>query len=160
MITTPSFADTRSESEQEIDETFFFLSAQTELPIIDNINNGGIFSFSLLPQLELGLRHAELGSRQWNMCGVCGAAEQDFTVDIEDDDFGFYYGFNIGAELKAQVSERASIGVHGNAYWRSHNAAIINPETGDDLFIRNSPTHLETDDAHGYGARVFITSTF
>ncbi|MCF6221690.1 MAG: hypothetical protein L3J65_11310 [Robiginitomaculum sp.] len=47
----------------------------------------------------------------------------------------------------------------GNIGWRS-KAEIANPKTGDDLFARNSPTHLESDNEFSQGLRAWFSAEF
>lgn len=156
-VTTPSFNDISSRSEQDIDEAFFFVNAQTEVPL----NKGdGAITIMLVPMLEAGYRHAKLASRQFNICGLCAAPERDFAINIEDENSGFYYDAALEARFGAKISERATIGLSANIGYRSHAAEIINPETGDDLFIRNNPTHLETDSETTAGLTAWFSAEF
>ncbi len=156
-VTTPSFNDISSTSVQDLNEAYFFGNLSTEIPATPNT---GSISLILIPMLEAGYRHVKLASEQHNICGLCGAPEQDFRININDDDGGLYYGGSLEARLSARVSELARIGLSAKLGYRSHAAEIINPETGDDLFIRNNPTHLETDSEYRQSLSAWFSADF
>jgi len=158
-ITTPSFTDIRSDSEQRVYEHDFYLKGVTTLDFELGSKPTDV-TLSIIPGVEAGYRDANLESRQHNMCGLCGAAERDFTINIDDDDGGLYVGANIEAKLGVKISETARLGIGGQAWWRSNTAEIINTETGDDLFIRNMPTHLDTDEAYGASLGAWFSAEF
>jgi len=82
-VTTPTFSDIRSDSVQKINEKVFYLVGHSTFDLISQDNNSDI-GLSITPKLEAGYRTASLDSTQRNICGLCGAADQDFTINIED----------------------------------------------------------------------------
>ncbi len=158
-VTTPTFSDIRSDSVQKINEKLLYLVGNSTFELISQDNNSDI-GLSVTPRVEAGYRTASLDSSQRNICGLCGPADRDFTINIEDKDSGVYVGANIEAKAEVKVSENTRIGVRASAWWRNKSAQIINPETGDDLFVRNQPTQLGTDDISGFTFGLTATYTW
>ena len=89
-------------------------------------------------------RDASLRSSQHNLCSLCASPQQDFTIDIDDDDNDFSFGFDLNAMIGVGVGEGMEIGLIGSFLYLDKLARVWNPSTGDDLFVDNNPTHLET----------------
>jgi hypothetical protein len=95
---------------------------------------------------------SELESVQRNLCNVCGLADRDdkrWGVGLEAQ-LGMGYRFKGGFE----------IGVKGGIEYHSDVPGVQNPETGDDLFIRNQPTQLYFEDSFGVRAGVYLGFAF
>jgi hypothetical protein len=150
MVTTPTFSDISSQSDQLTKEKSFFLSAETSIKLTQFEFGRGISGVRILPRIEGGYRRAKLDSSQVNICGLCGAADQNFTINIEDKDSGAYFGAELGASVDFPLADNIGVKFMANTWWRSDQAGVQNPETGDDLFVRNQPTQLYTDDTTGY----------
>lgn len=158
-VTTPSFNDISSTSTQKIDENNYFLSGATTLSF-GSLTEKNTLRFSLTPKIEAGYRDANLNSSQTNICGLCGATDQNFITNIDDDDNGFYYDGSLEAQFSYRVSDKFTVGLTGAVGYRSHVAEIINPEIGDDLFLDNSPSHLETDSEYRDSINVWFSAEF
>jgi hypothetical protein len=97
---------------------------------------------------------------QHNVCGVCGVAERNFDINILDDDKRWGVGAEAGLELGYRFPGGFEIGVQGRAEYRSQVAGVHNPETGDDLFIRNQPTQLRFSDSYRCQAGIYSRMRF
>jgi hypothetical protein len=150
MVSTPTFSDISSQSDQLIKEKSFFLSAETSIKLTQFEFGRGISGVRILPRIEGGYRRANLDSSQINICGLCGASDQNFTINIEDKDSGAYFGAELGASVDFPLADNVGVRFMANTWWRSDQAGVQNPETGDDLFVRNQPTQLYTGDTTGY----------
>lgn len=148
IVTTPTFSDISSDSQQKIYDRDFYLVAKIPFDLT-SLEDSSAIGLSLTPRLEAGYRNAKLESTQRNVCGLCGPADQDFTIFIEDNDNGFYIGAGLEAEAKVKVSENTYIGFRAKGWWRNNSAKIFNPENGDDLLVLNRPTFIGTDSISG-----------
>ena len=103
---------------------------------------------------------SELESVQRNQCNVCGLADRDFTIAITDDDKRWGVGLEAQLGMGYRFKGGFEIGVKGGLEYHSDVPGVQNPETGDDLFIRNQPTQLYFDDSFGAGAAVYLAFSF
>jgi hypothetical protein len=144
-VTTPSFTDISSNATQKIDENLFYLSAgvSADWPISD------YFNLNFETGLDVGLLDSGLESEQRNVCGLCGATDQNFVIAVQDDASDIFIGARADAGLTYKVGERVGLGVNGGLFWRDRSGFAVNPETGDDLFVRNIPTELGFGDVFG-----------
>ncbi len=159
-VTTPSFNDISSLSVQKLDENYFYFNGYSTISFEPDGKKQGGVGLYLTPRVEAGYRDAKLDSQQINICGLCGSADQNFTINIKDKDDGFYYDLSLNADLAYYYSNNITVGLSGRLGWRNRTAEIINPETGDDLFIRNDPTHLDTDSEYRSGISAWFSAEF
>lgn len=159
-VTTPTFNDISASSIQKLDENFYYINGYSTLSFEPDGDRQGGFGLYLTPRVEAGYRDASLDSRQINICGLCGAADQNFNININNDDNGFYYDLSFSADLAYHMTDKLSVGISGNVGWRNKTARIFNPETGDDLFIRNMPTHLDTESEYRDGINAWFSANF
>lgn len=109
---------------------------------------------------HIELIDSTLDSIQRNLCNVCGPADRDFTIAITDDDKRWGFGVEAEVGVGYRFKGGLEIGVKGFADYRSDVAGIKNPETGDDLFLRNQPAQIGFDDSFGWGGAVYLGFTF
>ncbi len=159
-VTTPSFNDIKSVSRQEVNENSYYVAANLGLDFGVETPKRGDFALRVMPRLEAGYRTAKLDSQQTNTCGLCGAADRNFTINIKDDDHGFYYVASVSTAFGYYISDDISIGLSASIGSRNKTAKIVNPETGDDLFVRNNPTHLETGREYLDSVNVWFSADF
>lgn len=91
-------------------------------------------------------RDAKLRSSQHNICTLvaCPLPQQNFTIDIDDSDDDFSFGFDVNANIGVGIGGGAEIGLIGSLIYFDKLAKVWNPASGNDLFLDNNPTHLET----------------
>lgn len=138
-ITTPTYADIYTSGRQDLTERY----AGVELGPFFGRKFGNVNTF-VRPLFNFGYREADLDAEQNTFCGLCYNSAVDILLD--DDDSGFTYGGSVDAGFDWYIIEALSLGVAYQARWRADSARIVNPESGDDLYIDNQPTRLSTDD--------------
>lgn len=138
-VTTPSFSDISSSSEQNLksDSIAFGVGIQ---PILFDANN---VSFQLDANMGIGYFNAELESRQTNICGLCPASDQNFTIDIKDEKSGEYVSAHASIDVSYELITNFHIGFFADVDFQSHAPTIFNPRNGDDLFLDNRSVQIE-----------------
>ncbi|GGC98981.1 hypothetical protein GCM10011342_04920 [Aquisalinus flavus] len=137
-ITTPSYSDIYTLGRQDLTERYAGFEAG---PFFGR--QLGNASVHFRPLFNFGYREADLDAQQDTFCGACYYS-QTVPIRLDEDDSGLTYGASVDAGLQFAVTERFSLGAVYQARWRADSAAIVNPESGDDLFIDNQPTRLAT----------------
>jgi len=153
QISTPTFSDIRSDIRQEIDNDYIgaVLGAKTDFEVAQKLRlAAGV-------EASIGGLFAGLDSLQTNQCGLCAADEQSFTINIEDNQTKAAFALSAELLLTYSLGNNIEMGLKGSAEWRNKEGYPRNPESGDDLFIDNNPTHLEFDDVVDYGFGVSIS---
>ncbi len=156
QISTPSFSDISSTSLQKIDNDLIaaVLGGQTKYHFSDKL------SLSANAEVSLGGLFSKLDSVQTNRCGLCAPEEQNFSVAIEDKRETLAVGAKGSMAILLEILEGAHVGPRGFVEWRNKEGYPRNPQSGDDLFIDNNPTHLEFDDKFSYGGGLEAIFTF
>jgi len=80
---------------------------------------------------KLDLFHSwdDLESRQHNICGGCGPDEDDYEVEIDDDDSYWTYRLDLRAELEHKLAyEHLSLGLYAGVRVLGDRAGVRNPE--------------------------------
>ena len=116
---------------------------------------GGLF-FVIGADGLLVNRDADLVSRQTIVCTLCAAPDRNFILTVEDSDNGITFGARARAEVGLNLGENTTIGIGGFVEYVDALSQIVNPRTGDDLFVRNQPTALRTHSATNYGGLVTL----
>lgn len=103
---------------------------------------------------------ADWTSMERVQCAICGAPLIDTSVERRDSESGISVGAKVQIGVELQVSEHASL--EAGAFYRggTDNAAPINPQSGDDLAIRDQPSYLSTDTSSEYGLQVRLLFHF
>ena len=144
-----------SETRQRLGENRYgFMAGVHGTYMPDRMHMPG-FSLETFGSLELLVHDASLTSMQDNECSLCGSG-YPFMVNIHDDHNSFGVGLRAGIGASQQVSENIRIGVVGDLHYVSNAASVFNPQTGDDLFIRNKPTQLMTGGTLDMGVHAFV----
>lgn len=165
-LRSPTFPTITMDALQEVRQNNLGVSAGLNLDSTwDNSGAGdskprGGFVWSGQVDVTAYRADSKLRSMQRNVCGVCGVAERDFTINISDDDKRWGFGAEAGLELGYRFPSGFEIGVNGAVGYRSQVAGVHNPETGDDLFIRNQPTQLRFSDSYRYQAGIYSRLRF
>lgn len=118
------------------------------------------------PSLSVGAavlavhRDVDLDSLQQVTCNVCGPADRSFTIALQDNDKGFSIGARLDAALGIPLSSTVSLNIGGGVEYRDKVAGIVNPRTGDDLFIRRQPTAIGYRSATNYYGSIGVAFGF
>ncbi|MEZ5709503.1 MAG: hypothetical protein R3E02_08980 [Blastomonas sp.] len=153
QVTSPTFGNSISSTyDQRVKEDLFTFSLGAEYA--DRPDRG--FQFAVGGDALLIHRDAGLRSRQVNICTVCGAQDQNFTIAIDDNDKGVTFGLRGSMSAGIGLGGGLSIGVSGFVEYRNKVSQIANPRTGDDLFVRNQPTAIRTQSATDVGGFIFL----
>lgn len=153
-VTSPSFGnDISSTINQEVSDRYITLGAG---PRLRGQSDSGFFYY-IGAQALLVHHRGELQSNQSVICNLCGAADQAFTIDLAEHTDGVTFGARGKAGFGIEISNGTSIGAYGFAEYYDERGQIVNPRTGDDLFIRNQPTALGSQSATNYGGAVVFT---
>jgi hypothetical protein len=124
----------------------------------DRANMPG-FAADIFGGVELLYSHASLHSMQENYCTLCGTG-YPFDIDIHDSQNKFGWGARAGIGLSQQIADNIRIGLIGDVHYVNKAAAVFNPETGDDLYIRNKPTQLTTKSTIDEGLHAYVSFGF
>ncbi len=155
LVTTPSFADITADSTQEVDQKNWSLGVGAMYT--KQLESGLTFGFG--GGVNAIYRDANLWSQQVNVCGVCGAGN-NFTAEINDDESDITFGGNLKANVGFQISDGVAIGLYGQYVYLDKVAKVFNPSTGDDLFVDNNPTHLESASSSNWLGGAFLSIGF
>lgn len=153
MVTSPTFGPSISSTyTQQVDDSYLALIVGG---LYRSRQEGGFFFDIGIDGLLIN-RDASLDSHQRNICTVCTGADRDFTVTITDKDDGITFGARARAEIGIELGGGTSISVGGFVLYVDKVSQIVNPRTGDDLFVRNQPTAIGTHSATSYGGIVTL----
>lgn len=155
-ITTPAFPDITSNASQDISNDYYF--AETQVSVNRYVGSAAIVGFEAAA--GIGAVNSGLKSSQVNQCGGCTPSDQMFSINIDDKGSKEYLSLKAGITAKVPLSGGVNATLGGHAYWNSATGYAKNPETGDDLFIRNEPTRLDYDDASGYYVGVGLQASW
>ncbi len=99
---------------------------------------------------------AQLSSTEDFTCFQCAPALIG-TITRSDEKTGWSVGGAAGTGLTVSLTDRVAVGIRG--YYRdgTETAALVNPSSGDDLFIDNMPSFLSTQKVSAYGGSLFFT---
>jgi hypothetical protein len=142
---------------QEVHETVLGLGVG--IGVTPDISEEGLYAFGAT-RFQVEHIDAELESLQRNQCNVCGVADRDFSIAIQDNDKRWGYGITAEAGVGYRFPGGLELGVKGGLEYHSDVAGVRNPETGDDLFLRNQPTQLYFTDSFGYGGAIYLLFSF
>lgn len=162
-VQSTNFSGISSTMTQDLNESAISLAValgmKTEVGGGDNNDGEGLLFFG---DTAFRIEHLDstLDSLQRNQCNLCGSVDQNFAITISDDDKRWGYGVEAEVGVGYRLKSGLEFGVKGFADYRSDVAGIKNPETGDDLFIRNQPTQIDFSDSFGWGGAVYLSFTF
>jgi hypothetical protein len=97
-------------------------------------------------------RNSTLDSRERNHCTFCALPDQDFTLDIRDEDGGWGFVGEAGVTVEVGLSPAISIRGQGATQYRSQVGAIFNPTSGDQVFFDRRTTGIATENSRSWGA--------
>ncbi len=117
------------------------------------------FAADIFGGVDLLYHDTSLHSMQMNYCTLCGSG-YPFDIDIHDSQSKVGFGLRAGLGLSQQVSDNIRIGVIGDLDYVNRASGIFNPETGDDLFVRNKPTQLRTRSTLNEGLHAYLSIGF
>ncbi|WP_147414274.1 hypothetical protein [Sphingomonas gilva] len=141
---------------QELDESYYALGLRGRLAV----PFGGDVTGHLTGSAGGYHRNAELDSTERNLCNFCPAADQDFTIAIEDTDDGFGFLGEAGAAIEFNLAPGVSLLAGGSARYLSEVGAVFNPNSGDQVFFDGLTTAIATGDSwfwrFGLGVRIAI----
>lgn len=149
----------------------FNLAQERRQTVTDNLIGAGAglqFGARPTPWLNLGgwvsggvfYRWSELDSRERNVCGLCGPADADFTLDLDDEDDGMTWAAAVGLYGEIPLGDRASIGLGVDASYIDEVARVYNPSSGNDLFVDGKHTALFSDSMLTWGVRLGVKFRF
>jgi len=154
VVTSPSFgADISSTIVQEASDRYITFGIG---PKYKGSDPSGFYYF-VGAQGLLVHHKGELDSNQIVVCNLCGGPDQAFTLSVSDSRDGISFGARAKAGFGFDLGSGTSIGAYGFAEYYDERGKIVNPQTGDDLFIRNQPTALGSQSAFNYGAAAVLT---
>lgn len=93
-------------------------------------------------------RRADLDGKQWNRCDLCGAPEDVFVADVDDQDNRLTWAATAGLGLELKLTADLSLGILGSYVYYGDTAQIENPVQGD--AARYRPTRLGDHHARGW----------
>lgn len=99
-------------------------------------------------------RWSELESYERNVCELCAAPDDDFTLRFNEQDEGFAVAAAVGAYLEYAVTPDFSIGIGADAAYLSSVGAVVNPSSGDEVFFDGLTTRLGEESAWAYTGRI------
>jgi hypothetical protein len=105
---------------------------------------GGSFSFNLEAGAQLYRLHSTLDSLELNSNNFSGMLDRDFSIDIREtrNRTGWHPHAEIG--LNYSLSPTVGLTLGGRYDYWSKVGSVFNPSSGDDLFIDNRHTELQT----------------
>ncbi|ASK89923.1 hypothetical protein [Sphingorhabdus sp. SMR4y] len=104
-------------------------------------------------------RDSDLTSMEWNSCALCPAADQDFTISIDESDSGAAFAGQLSAALEFDVTAKIKFAIGADASYLSDTGKIINPSSGDQV-LQGETTRLETTDAWRWRATAGLKLRF
>ncbi|MEM8695744.1 MAG: hypothetical protein AAGE05_06945 [Pseudomonadota bacterium] len=137
--TTFSFRQDRA---QDVDDFRVLLGimAQTQF------NPRGTFSPWVRGRVGAYYYDTDLESVENNSSNFGPAADQAFTVTIEDSRSGVGFASSASAGIDVNVTDDFAIGIGGGVDYLSDVGAIFNPNSGDQVFFDGLTTELRTED--------------
>lgn len=98
-------------------------------------------------------RDSDLRSTEWNDCALCPAADQNFTIAIDDQDSGTAFAGTVSGGIEFAASERLSIDLSGFMRYLSDVGTPSNPSSGDQV-LDGETTRLTTTSVYEWRAAV------
>jgi hypothetical protein len=149
----------------------FDITQERQQTITDNlIGVGAGLQFGAKPTSWLNLggwvsggvfhRWSELDSRERNVCGLCGPADADFTLNLDDEDSGVTWVAAAGVFAEIPLGERISIGLGADVNYIDEVGMVYNPSSGDDVFVDGKHTALTSNALFTWGARLGVKFRF
>ncbi|WP_299321744.1 hypothetical protein [Parasphingopyxis sp.] len=137
--TTFSFQQDRV---QDVDDfrALLGIMAQTQF------NPRGTFSPWVRGRVGAYYYDTDLDSVENNSSNFGPAADQAFTVTIEDSRSGVGFAGSASAGIDVNVADNFTIGIGGGIDYLSDVGAIFNPNSGDQVFFDGRTTELQTED--------------
>lgn len=155
-VTSPTFGDDISaDYTQSLDDDRF--------TVFFTLDYDGSQAVSQGPFVQagggIGLDFYDVGleSRQDVLCNLCGGADRDFTINVSDQEDGTAFAARGFAGAGYKFNEKLAISINGFVDHRDKVAQIVNPRTGDDLFVRNQPTAIGFTSGTSYGGYLQLT---
>jgi hypothetical protein len=155
-VTSPSFGDDISaDYTQSLDDNRF--------TVFLTLDYDGAAAISEGPFVQAGggvgiaFYDVELESQQDVVCNLCSGADRDFTLTVTDEEDGTAFAARGFAGVGYKFNDKLAISVNGFVDHRDQVAQIVNPRTGDDLFVRNQPTAIGFTSGTSYGGFLQLT---
>jgi len=159
LVSSAAYPGITSESSQQIDTSnigvHFDLGLESPF---DYERDSGLFWFG---DTRVGAVHrdSEFESTQHNLCNLCGVADRDFTITRTGDDKRWGLEAGLSAGFGYRFGGGAALALHAGVNYSTNVPGILNPETGDDLFVHDRPTQIgrEGHNLLSYGFGVSFT---
>ncbi len=104
-------------------------------------------------------RRSRLDFRERNIANFGPAADQDFTILVEDEDDGIGFRGDAGAALSFRLGSRSVLTLFGSGSWLSEVGAPLVPLTGDAV-LAGETVRLGTEDSWSWGVGAGLTLRF
>lgn len=104
-------------------------------------------------------RDTDMDATEWNMCGLCPPADQNFTLTFVEGDSGASFAGSVAGGLEFDISPDLKFNIGADASYVSDLGQIINPSSGDQV-LAGETTRLGTTDAWRWQATAGIKFQF
>lgn len=158
-LRSPTFPTISMDARQEVSQTNLGVSAGVSIASSRSATVAGV-AWEFFGKGKIYHADTDLDSVQRNICGPCGVAERDHTITVTDRDKRWGIGAEAGVSLGYRFKGGLEFGVKGSGEYGSDYAGVENPETGDDLFLRNKPTQLFFDSSLRWTVGVYAKFQF
>ncbi|MFU7529466.1 hypothetical protein [Qipengyuania sp. ASV99] len=155
-VTSPTFGnDISADYDQSLDDDRITVFFNLDYDGSQTVERGVFFHAG--GGLGLDFYDVSLESRQNVICNLCAGPDANFTLLVDDESDGTAFAARGFAGIGVKLGGNLAVSVNGFANHRDKIAQIVNPRTGDDLFVRNQPTAIGFDSGTSYGAFVLLT---
>lgn len=155
-VSSPTFGnDITADYTQSLDDNRFTIFLSLDYDGSQAVEEG--FFVTAGGGVGLDFYDTELESRQDVVCNLCGAPDNAFTILVDDSRDGTSFTARGFAGIGFKLGGNLAISLNGFVEHRDKVAQIVNPRTGDDLFVRNQPTAIGFDSGTTYGGFVLVT---
>lgn len=155
-VSSPTFGnDITADYTQSLDDNRFTLFLTLDYDGSQAVEKG--FFVTAGGGVGVDFYDVSLESRQSVVCNLCGGADQAFTLEVGDERDGTAFAARGFAGAGFKFGGNVAVSFNGFVEHRDKVAQIVNPRTGDDLFLRNQPTTIGFDSGTSYGGFVLVT---
>ncbi len=154
---TFNFAQTR---DQELDEDFYGAFGALELEIPFSRTTDGGLTFSGRIQLGPYYRDSQFDGSEHDTANFGPVGNRDLTLEFNEDDTGWGLHLNAKAALELDIGNGVAFRLGGGVDRWSRVGAIVNPDSGDQVFFDGQTTRLETNNLTHVYADIGINFSF
>lgn len=139
-VTSPSFpGDIFADYSQRLDSDNALASVGLEY---DGAGSGNTIFLRASGEVGVVFNNDDLSASQSVVCNLCGPPDEAFTISVSDDRSPTSVLLRGSAGIGVNLGGPVRLFVDGGVEHRGKVAGIVNPRTGDDLFVRNQPAAI------------------